>query len=377
MFGAGLTMAEDSSADRRKLRADRRGTHRRLSDSWSGEVRFAGWNEQLVQFLTRYLFIVLALVFFGSSDAVGQMGMSRWQIYAFFIAHSLINTVIMWHAWRHPRSIPRYRIALWLDILAVSVAVLNDPYDIPPSLIVYILVVLGNGMRYGMRFFAEALLGTLAGGAFAIIVRYMHRPDVLTPGTIFLSLFGAIIIVYAYILMGRVERARHRSEQVSRTDHLTGLLNRRGLSEAADGWLANMKWRERKPVVMFADLDNFKTVNDSRGHAEGDRVLVQVAATLQQSMRSSDLIARYGGDEFVLLLADVELVEAQVIAVRIQSAIDDWFLVNTLACGISIGFGEVPPGEWNLSRVLQSVDRLLYESKAQRGGSAIRRVELI
>ena len=360
------------SSDRRRLPADRRAAQRHTAG-----IRFPSLQEQAVQFLTRYLFAFLGLIFFNYGVEFAPKWLPLWQMNALLGAYIVINTINFIHAWRKPVCPFRYHFALWVDLVVVTVCVANDPYDIPPSMAAYIVVVLGNGMRYGMRFFAEALLGTLAGGAFAIIVRYMHRPDVLTPGTIFLSLFGAIIIVYAYILMGRVERARHHSEQVSRTDHLTGLLNRRGLSEAADGWLANMKWRERKPVVMFADLDNFKTVNDSRGHAEGDRVLVQVAATLQQSMRSSDLIARYGGDEFVLLLADVELVEAQVIAVRIQSAIDDWFLANTLACGISIGFGEVPPGEWNLSRVLQSVDRLLYESKAQRGGSAIRRVELI
>ena len=357
--------------DRRRLTRDRRAAQR-----YPAGIRFPSRQEQVVQFLTRYLFAFLGLIFFNYGAEFAPRWLPLWQVNVLLGAQIAINTINFIHAWRKPACPLRYRFALWVDLVTVTVCVANDPYDIPPSMVAYIVVVLGNGMRYGMRFFAEALLGTLAGGAFALMVRYMHRPDVLTPGTIFLCLFGAIIIIYAYILMGRVERARHRTEQVSRTDHLTGLLNRRGLSEAADGWLANMKWRERKPVVMFADLDNFKTVNDTRGHAEGDRVLVQVAARLQETMRASDLIARYGGDEFVLLLADVDLAEAEVIAARIQSAIDEWFRTNTLACGISIGFGEVPPGEWNLARVLQSVDRLLYESKAERSGVGIRCVEL-
>ena len=147
-------VADDPDAiDRRKGRFDRRSSQRRLTDTWSGSVRFAGWNEQLVQFLTRYLFIVIAIVFFGSTEKPSPVGMERWQIYAFFLAHGIVNTLIMWHAWRNPRSIPRYRFAMWLDILAVVIGVLNDPYDIPPTLIVFILVVLGNGMRYGMPFF--------------------------------------------------------------------------------------------------------------------------------------------------------------------------------------------------------------------------------
>lgn len=355
--------------ERRRSPGDRRSAGRS-----AGAIRFPSRQEQAVQYLTRYLFAILGVIFFNYGAEFAPRWLPLWQVNVLLGAQIIINTINFIHAWLKPASPLRYHFALWVDIVVVTVCAANDPYDIPPSMAAYIVVVLGNGMRYGMRFFGEALLGTLGGGAFAIAVRYMNRPDVLTPGTIFLSLFGAIIIVYAYILMGRVERARHRSEQVSRTDHLTGLLNRRGLSEAADGWLVNIKWRESKPVVMFADLDNFKTVNDTHGHVEGDRVLAHVAATLQETIRSSDLIARYGGDEFVLLLADTDLAEAQQIAARIQAAVGEWFRANGLGCGISIGFGEVPQGEWNLARVLQSVDRLLYQSKAERGG--IRRVQL-
>ena len=71
----------------------------------------------------------------------------------------------------------RYRFAMWLDIIGVSLCILNDPYDIPPTLIVYILVVLGNGMRYGMRFFAEAVIGSFVGGSVALFLRYLHTSN--------------------------------------------------------------------------------------------------------------------------------------------------------------------------------------------------------
>jgi diguanylate cyclase (GGDEF)-like protein len=127
---------------------------------------------------------------------------------------------------------------------------------------------------------------------------------------------------------------------------------------------------------MFADLDNFKSVNDTRGHAEGDRALTQVAMLLQENLRSSDLVARYGGDEFVLLLADADLCGAELVAGRIQRVVAGWFRDKHLACGVSIGYAEVPPGGWNLEQVLQSADRLLYQSKAERTSNGIRNVEL-
>jgi diguanylate cyclase (GGDEF)-like protein len=130
--------------------------------------------------------------------------------------------------------------------------------------------------------------------------------------------------------------------------------------------VADKHWSRAKPVVVFADLDNFKTVNDTLGHAEGDRVLAQVAALLKQSLRAADLVARYGGDEFVMLLADVDAAEAESVVARTQTTIESWFRDRRLRCGISIGFAAASTADWDLEQVLQSVDRLLYQSKALR-----------
>ncbi len=343
---------------------------RRVSEAAAG-VRSPGRGEQAIQFLTRYLFAGLGLAFFNFTTDLTPRWFSADQLNLVFTAYLLLNTINFVHAWLYPVSPRRYRVALWLDLAMVSVCVTNDPNDIPPSLVAYIVVVLGNGMRYGMRFFAEAIVGTLLGGGFALAVRYSQLAYALTPGMVFLTLFGLIIVVYAYILMGRVERARDRSEHVSRTDPLTGLLNRRGLAEATSYWLAQARWSERRLVVMFADLDNFKSVNDQHGHAEGDRVLVKVADLLMESTRGTDMVARYGGDEFVLLLTDSELSAAQLIAQRVQSVVEDWMRANHLVCGISIGVSEAPPGVLNLDDVLHSVDRLLYEAKTHRGNREV------
>lgn len=350
--------------DRRRSSRDRRYTMGHAT-----RVRFPSRHEQAIQFLTRYLFALLGLAFFNVSADFAPRGLTLWQINIVFGVYLLINSVNFLHAWWHPVSMLRYRVALWQDIVMVSICVVSDPNDIPPSLVAYIVVVLGNGMRYGMRFFAEAIIGTLIGGALSVALRYVDVANALTPGAVFLCLFGVIIVVYAYILMSRVERARHRTEHVSRTDPLTGLLNRRGLSDATAGWLAHAQWGERRLVVMFADLDNFKAVNDHFGHAEGDRVLVKVADLLLESTRDMDLVARYGGDEFVLLLTDTDLAAAEAVAQRIQATIEAWMRGSNLSCGISIGVSEAPPGDLNLEYVLQSVDQLLYAAKHRRSGA--------
>lgn len=334
-------------------------------------IRLPGFPEQAVQYLTRYLFALLALVFFNFSQESTSIWLARPALNAILVAYLCINSLNFWHAWRVPVMPWRFRWALWLDVFMVSICAVNDPNQIPPSMVAFIIVVLGNGMRYGIRFFAEAMLATLLGALTVLIVRHLHLGLVFNAGTLFLSLFGSIIVVYAFILMRRVEFSRHSSELVSRTDALTGLLNRRGLTEAAELWFLQHS-SSHKPVVIFADLDNFKTVNDLHGHSEGDRVLVRVASLLRSLLRSHDLVCRYGGDEFVILLSGVDIDEATHIVERIQSAVDQWFRDNQLACGISIGFGAASPEESNLSRLLQSVDRLLYQAKAQRNASGLR-----
>lgn len=361
------------SIDRRKGQSDRRSSHRRLSDTWSGSVRFAGWNEQLVQFLTRYLFIVIALVFFASSEKPSAMGMERWQIYAFFLTHAVINTFNMWHAWRYPRSIMRYRIAMWLDILAVAVGVLNDPYDIPPTLIVFILVVLGNGMRYGMPFFAEGVIGSFIGGLAALGLRQMDSTLSMAPGMIFLTLFSGIVLIYAYILMGRIESSRRQLEHSSATDTLTGLLNRRGLYETAERLFDQALGHGEKLVVMFADMDKFKNINDTYGHPAGDQVLRELGTILRGSLRSHDVASRYGGDEFVLLLSNTTLDEAEYVGRRIQEKVKVAAQSRGQDISLTIALGEAPTNGATLDAVLECVDQVLYQSKQRHGAGGLMR----
>ncbi len=365
--------------ERRRRTDRRRGERRRTVDrraSRRGRLRVPGWPEQRVQFLVRYLFTALGLYYFNVAPGPNGDWLTTGQINALFAIYIVINGFNLWDARRRPYAPLRYRFAMWLDIAMVSMAVLNDPYDIPPSLLAFIMVALGNGMRYGMRLFGEALAGSFGGAMVALSLRYAGGWGALTPGVLFLNLFGAIILVYAYMLMSRIERSRLLLEEDSRRDALTGLLNRAAFLEEAAVAFREAERLGYPLVLMFADLDRFKQVNDRYGHSAGDRVLGSVARTIQGCVRGSDLAARYGGDEFVLLLADCTLDQAERVAGRIREEVRGWSEQVGIPFDVTIGMGEAPTHGRELNALLEAVDRALYQSKSRGRTGGVERVRL-
>lgn len=357
------------TGDRRKI-ADRR-----TVPVGEGGVRHATWSEQRIQYVTRYLFVLLGLLFFNLTPNFKPTWMSLWQINVVFAALALVITACLWHTSHRLYSVARYRFAMWADILAVSICISNDPYEIPPSLIVYILVVLGNGMRYGMPFFAEAVAGSFLGGCVALIVRQSYSDLQIPTGMIFLTIFAAIVLVYAYILMGRIENSRKLLERSSNTDTLTGLMNRRALMQAADELFDRVHQNDGRLVMLFADMDRFKSVNDGKGHAVGDQVLQKLGDILHDSIRDGDVAARYGGDEFVILLNDASMDEGEQIARRIQSRVRDFAQEQGLDFGVTIALGEAPTHGDSIDALMDRVDEALYRSKSQPGAGGIGRAE--
>ena len=343
---------------------DRRAMPDRRKDAhWLVAMRFPGWREQQVQFLTRYLFMALGVVFFNFSGEFRPTWLSLTQINLVFALYFFTNSFCFVHARMHTDSPLRYRVAMWIDIALVALCVLNDPYSIPPSLLVFIMVVLGNGMRYGMRLFGEALTGSFAGAMLALSLRNIGSADGLTPGVMFLNLFGGIILIYAYILMSRIEASRIELERQSSIDSLTGLMNRRALFEMANFLLKGLT-QGKNLVVMFADLDKFKAVNDTHGHSTGDEVLKEFSAMLRECLRGSDVAARFGGDEFVLLLPDTTLEAARAAAQRLQARTEAFAKDRRIDLSVSIGIGEAPTHGQDLAALLDQVDQAMYRAKA-------------
>ncbi len=154
----------------------------------------------------------------------------------------------------------------------------------------------------------------------------------------------------------RLQIENQELQTLALTDELTGIPNRRALFRAATGILGH----SRTLSVVIFDLDHFKEINDQRGHLEGDRILAEVAAILKANTRLGDVVGRYGGDEFLLLLPDTNAEEARAIAKRVRQ-------IEGLPVRMSFGVATSSSSRETLNDLIVVCDRRLYRNKRGHG----------
>lgn len=166
---------------------------------------------------------------------------------------------------------------------------------------------------------------------------------------------------------------RHRSQEnmrrMSLVDELTGLLNRRGFHSLALQHIKIAQRAERELILFFADLDGLKQINDNFGHTEGDSALKTVASIMKSTLRSSDLIARFGGDEFTILAIDAPQHNAETILARLNYKLEKSNLNNQqYQLALSIGVAKFDPqnGANDIDKMLVQADQALYEEKRKK-----------
>jgi diguanylate cyclase (GGDEF)-like protein len=169
-------------------------------------------------------------------------------------------------------------------------------------------------------------------------------------------------------LRRRAEESRRRAEaasEMSMTDALTGLLNRYGLQRALQRELAEARRYARPLSCLLLDLDHFKAVNDTYGHAAGDAALAQAARVLTESVRGSDVVCRYGGEEFLVLAPETELAGALALAEKIRLAVSAR-LFGAGPCSFpltfSVGVARLRAGESGNDMIARA-DEALYHAK--------------
>jgi diguanylate cyclase (GGDEF)-like protein len=255
-----------------------------------------------------------------------------------------------------------YRAFGWLAVAFVGLAAANVLRLIglgPLVAAVGNLMFLGSAIFTLLVAFLAWRAGNRAAGWFLIAWALLCAFQILTAirllyaraddagALLYYGLAPSMVAAAVLIALGTSDRVRQQSlaltdaERRARTDPLTGVLNRRSLIERLDAACMRARARGLPVSVLFIDLDHFKQINDSYGHAAGDACLASIIAPIQAELRQSDVIGRYGGEEFVVILSGADCAAAHAIAERIcrrvaEVRIEGFGVPIHLTCSIGV-----------------------------------------
>ncbi len=195
---------------------------------------------------------------------------------------------------------------------------------------------------------------------------------------LFLGLVALLILLNTYLVSRRLELRKVREKLISTTiqselvrlqsftDPLTEVYNRRSLDEMAGRYISHAKRLSKPLTFLLIDVDRFKEVNTRFGHLTGDFVLAELASLLKSSVRGADAVVRYGGDEFLLILADASRDGASQVMGRIGAYLKEWNAsghLDSFEISFSIGISEWSDGK-TLDEVLDAADHDMYARKS-------------
>ncbi len=270
----------------------------------------------------------------------------------------VVGLLLFWFTWVEPHV--GLRMALqpaYAGVLLLWVAVLLVRFRPRP-----VLAEVAAGVVHG----AFAVLELTA--ALVALAQGAERQQYLFDWYLkinFLAMPAAYVGMGLFVVLILASDLAERARQLAATDPLTGLLNRRGLNEAATRLLAQARRGRQDVALVLADLDQFKEINDAGGHVAGDRALVLFAEQLRRDRRADDLVARLGGDEFAMLLPNTDAKRAAELAERLRERLSRVALEPRgsslrLTASFGVAGGESPR---DLELLTQAADRALYRAK--------------
>ena len=220
-------------------------------------------------------------------------------------------------------------------------------------------------------------IGSIISGLFANPNRFVLRPY-SNPTYYYWDLFLEFIYLILMSSMFSSLKGRFNAErEMARVDPLTGALNRRALLELATYEIAQCSRHFRPLSIAFVDLDNFKTVNDKMGHAEGDKVLCEVVITFGETLRKADTVARVGGDEFVVMLPETDEKSAADTIRKVRESLLASMTRNGWPVTFSIGLITHETAPNSAEEMVDQADHLMYSIKNSNKNDILHNVERI
>ena len=316
--------------------------------------------------VTWWLTIAAVLVGIGLS---GAFSANQQLIYA--LGGVAVATVLVFHEltpadWL--RSV-RFWVEGGIALALISLLLMLTGYGMSPFFFVYLLVAVAVALARGGR---AAFLCVVAAALSYVGVLLLDplrasftAGDLLQFGVNFGSIW--LLAYLAGFFAAHERRARAAILTLSLSDPLTGLYNRAQIFGTLDQEIRRTRRSERGFCLLMIDLDGLKAVNDSVGHHRGDEVLRQLGAVIRRSIRTVDTAYRYGGDEFVVLLPETEIVGAFVVAEKIRSGAEELGMLigsEGVETSVSIGLVSHPEDGMAVEELMIAADRAMYQAKS-------------
>jgi len=288
---------------------------------------------------------------------------------AFNVAHRLLvvgfAAVLFAHIGAPADLLRPGRLVAALPALA-ALGVVYHVLDGAPVLVAHTLDTGRTPWRVWMEHQWPVAPFALADFALGVLAALAWSNDPLALGLLALPL---LVHVLALRVRARAIAAEERAAAAlaaAATDGLTGLLNHRAFQERLEEEVTRAARHGRPLALLMLDLDDFRAINNAHGHQAGDALLVAVAAALRGAVRAEDVPARYGGDEFAVILPEAAPDEALSVAERVRTAIADASLGwegATIRTGVSVGLAVIPRHARTREGLIQAADRAAYAAK--------------
>lgn len=263
-------------------------------------------------------------------------------------------------------------IALISSLLNNHVALLNSAFIFmflfPLTMLYLGIVSFKAGVREANYFLPATFVAMVSAAIITLAVMgYLPYNAWTYHGLEIGMLIEAVLLALALAEQFRVsQRERNKAETLSLIDPLTGIYNRRGFYRTTKALFSTAKRKNRSFSLILFDIDHFKVINDTHGHHQGDQVLRKIASILTYSERQGDVLARWGGEEFVIALPETKLEEGMSLAERLRQSLEGTQLEydkSKILFTASFGVVSLTPETQSLDELISIADNKLYQAK--------------